>query len=43
MDLSDEFKDLILSMLDYDPNLRPTVEEVRQHPWMKVAYDKKAA
>jgi serine/threonine protein kinase len=33
--LSPEFKDLILSMFSYDPKKRPTVEELKNHPWMK--------
>ena len=32
--LSDDFKDLVLRMLSYDPAARPTIEEVRRHPWM---------
>jgi len=42
--LSDNFKDLIASMLSYDASKRPTIEEVRQHPWMQEAsYDAKLA
>jgi len=32
--LSEEFKDLVISMLSYDPALRPTIEEILRHPWM---------
>jgi serine/threonine protein kinase len=32
--LSDEFKDLILRMFSYDPAKRPSVDEIRNHPWM---------
>lgn len=32
--LSDEFKDLVLRMLSYDPSCRPTIEEIQAHPWM---------
>lgn len=32
---SDELKDLIQSMLQLDPLLRPSINEVLQHPWMK--------
>ena len=31
---SDEFKDLFVKMLSFDPNLRPTFEDVLSHPWM---------
>jgi len=38
--LSDEFKDLILKMFSYDASKRPTVEELRSHPFMtKGAFD----
>jgi serine/threonine protein kinase len=33
--LSEDFKDLVLKMLSYDPASRPTIEEVQKHPWMK--------
>lgn len=33
--LSEEFKDLILSMFCYDGKKRPTVEQLKNHPWMK--------
>jgi len=41
--LSPEFKDLILKMFSYDGAKRPTVEELRNHPWMAKSYDIKAA
>lgn len=34
--LSSDFKDLILKMFSYDPSKRPTVQEIADHPWMKV-------
>jgi len=34
--LSPEFKDLILSMFSYDPKKRPTIEQLRDHAWLKV-------
>lgn len=34
--LTPEFKDLILSMFNYDSNKRPTVEQLKNHPWMKL-------
>ena len=41
--LSDEFKDLILKMFSYDGSKRPTIKQIREHPWMageKVNMDK---
>ena len=35
--LSEEFKDLIIRMLSYDPARRPTIEELRSHPWLQTA------
>lgn len=32
--LSDDFKDLILRFFSYDAESRPTIEQVRAHPWM---------
>jgi len=37
-DLSDEFKDLILKMFNYDGKKRPTIDELKNHPWMKLPY-----
>ena len=37
--LSAEFKDLILRMFSYDGSKRPTVEELREHAWMKSGLD----
>jgi len=39
--LSDEFKDLILKMFSYDSNKRPTVAELKQHPWLHKPYSNK--
>lgn len=39
--MSDEFKDLILKMFSYDGKKRPTIEELRNHPWMQVPYNVK--
>merc|ERR1712013_241929 len=33
--LSDDFKDLILRSFSYDGNMRPTIEQIRSHPWMQ--------
>ena len=32
---SDDFKDLITSMLQYEPSHRPSFSEILSHPWMK--------
>ena len=34
--LSDEFKDLIIKMFQYEGDKRPTLDEIANHPWMKV-------
>ena len=34
--LSNEFKDLILKIFSYDGSKRPTLQEIVDHPWMKV-------
>jgi len=39
--LSDEFKDIILKMFSYDPSKRPTVEQLKNHPWMTQKFDMK--
>jgi len=33
--ISDEFKGLINSILAAEPSQRPTIEEIKNHPWMK--------
>ena len=33
--LSAEFKDLILKFFAYDGKNRPTIEQIKNHPWMK--------
>jgi serine/threonine protein kinase len=37
--ISDEAKDLIESMLQYDPGDRITAEEALNHPWFQRFYD----
>lgn len=32
--LSSEFKDLILQIFSYDPKRRPSIEDIKKHPWM---------
>lgn len=39
--LSDEFKGLILKMFSYEGKKRPTIEEVKNHPWMAKAFSTK--
>ena len=39
---SDEFKDLMQSMFSYDPSKRPTVDQLKSHPWMQPEIDAKA-
>lgn len=41
--LSEDFKDLILKMFSYDPTKRPSVEELKNHPWMQKSCDMKTA
>ena len=33
---SEEFKDLIQSMLQFEPSHRPSFSEILEHPWMKL-------
>lgn len=40
--LSDDFKDLTMRMLAYNPDKRPTIEEIKKHPWMQGLYPQKA-
>ncbi|KAL5332307.1 kinase-like domain-containing protein [Aspergillus crustosus] len=35
------FKDLIVQMLEWDPEKRPSIQEVLQHPWFSYDDDKK--
>lgn len=35
--LSDDFKDLILRFFAYEGDQRPTIEQVRNHPWMQAS------
>lgn len=39
--LSNDFKDLILKMFSYNGKDRPTVAEIRAHPWMQAGVDMK--
>jgi len=39
--LSPEFKDLILKMFSYDGSKRPTIDQLKNHPWMLKPMDMK--
>ena len=39
--LSDEFKDLILKMFSYNGNKRPTIAELKAHPWINKPFSVK--
>jgi serine/threonine protein kinase len=39
--LSNDFKDLILKIFSYDGKKRPTIDEIREHPWMKKSFSHK--
>ena len=39
--LSDDFKNLILSIFEYDGSKRPTLEMIRKHPWMQKPFSVK--
>jgi len=41
--LSPEFKDLILKCFSYDGKMRPTLDEIRKHPWMTKQFSTKLA
>jgi hypothetical protein len=34
-DYSDDFKNLVLSMMSYHSYDRPSIEDIRNHPWLK--------
>ena len=34
---SDEFKDLVFDMMAYNHKHRPSLEEIRNHPWIRMA------
>lgn len=33
--VSEEFKELMISMVSYDASERPSVEDIKNHKWMK--------
>ena len=35
LNLSEEFKKLVFSMLSYNPEKRPLIKEIKSHSWMK--------
>lgn len=34
--ISEEAKDLVLQLLDLNPDNRPTMSEIKEHPWMNM-------
>ena len=36
---SDDFKDLMIKMLNYDPKQRPSLEDIICHPWLNTKID----
>merc|ERR1719321_1316238 len=42
LNISDDFKDLTMKMLSYNPADRPSIEEIREHPWMRKLNKNKA-
>mmetsp|Transcript_13574 Transcript_13574/g.23098 ORF Transcript_13574/g.23098 Transcript_13574/m.23098 type:complete len:408 (+) Transcript_13574:43-1266(+) len=42
-ELSEDFKDLIIKIFSYDSAKRPTIEEIKSHPWMQKPIDVKVA
>lgn len=41
--LSPEFKDLMQKMFSYEGKKRPTIEEIKSHPWMMKPFSIKLA
>ena len=39
--LSDDFKDLVLKIFSHDGKKRPTVEDLKKHPWMQKPFSMK--
>ena len=37
---SEEFKDLVLNMMAYNHRNRPTLEQIRNHPWIIMGEEK---
>ena len=37
--ISFEFKDLILKMLNYEPSVRPSINDIKEHPFMKTPFN----
>jgi len=35
-DTSDEFKDLFSRMISYNASNRPSLKEIREHPWVQM-------
>jgi serine/threonine protein kinase len=41
--LSEEFRNLMLWILQYDPEKRPSLQQIRTHPWMQKPYSYEGA
>lgn len=41
--LSEDFKDLVMKMVHYNPNKRPSIEEVKNHPYFTKEFNVKSA
>lgn len=37
--LSDDLKDLLVKMFSYDPKERPSIVDIKNHPWMNRKFD----
>ena len=37
--LSPEFKDLILQIFSFDGSKRPTLAQIREHPWLQKPFN----
>ena len=38
-EMSEDLKNLYLKMISFNPNVRPTIEEILKDPWMKEIND----
>ena len=40
-DLSSEFKDLMVQIFSYEGEFRPSIDQIKSHPWMQIQVDNK--
>ena len=40
---SQEFKDLVFDMMAYNHKQRPSLKQIREHPWIKMAENPKSS